>query len=164
MELTGFLQIWLHSVAGLSFQSRIWVEMPLLYPFKSGGWLFQKIFQHMCPQICLNFVGKSVWICADKSVWSFERRRRKAASRHRGWAGHWSWRIEPFQTISNYPLPAMPMTMIPAMTAMTMKKTHTRINTNTNILILADITISNYQLTWWMLVCILSAIYLVIVR
>ena len=40
----------------------------------------------------------------------------------------------------------MPMTMIPAMTAMTMKKTHTRINTNTNILILADITISNYQL------------------
>ena len=52
----------------------------------------------MCAQICLNFVGKSVWICADKSVWSFESGRRNPG-RHRGWAGHWSLRIEPFQTI-----------------------------------------------------------------
>ena len=72
MELTGFLQILQHSVAGLSFQSRIWVEMPRLYPFKSGGWLFQKIFQHtsfqppdvptnlfkLCWEICLNLRGQ----------------------------------------------------------------------------------------------------------
>ena len=46
----------------------------------------------LCWEICLNLRGQ-----IRLKLW--KARRRKAGSRHRGWAGHWSYRIEPFQTI-----------------------------------------------------------------
>ena len=66
----------------------------------SGGWIFQRVHQYpqLCTQIHAGFVGKSVWICADKSFWSVESGR-GALARHRGWAGHWSLQIEPLPTI-----------------------------------------------------------------
>ena len=123
-------------------QSRILVEIPPLYSgFKSGGWLFQKIFQHISFQTSR---------CAHKSVWTllgnlFEFARTnpfealKGAEEKSGEQASWmSWTlILPDRTIPNYPLPVLTMPM-------TLTKTSTRSNTNTKTLTLADRTISNY--------------------